>query len=95
MHFLPCFILSDVDFSPHKGADKGDFLRLYIKLFSRQCLQRQGLRAEIKAELIGIQRLIRISRLSVCPIDAVLTVAEQRMTDMRKVRADLMRSSGQ
>ena len=61
-----------------------------------QALQSTGIGREVEHSLVGVQELFPTSPLfAVVLVVAVLAVAHQRAADAGKVRADLMRPSGQ
>ena len=75
------------------GAEPNRLARQAVFL-ARKIVKNVTALLKIEAKLIRIESLIMIALLFIVAIYAVLSVAEQRMADVRKMCSDLMRSAG-
>ena len=63
------------------------------KFFALKIGKRGLLVGPVKGKTVGIKRLIFIAPALICSVRAVFSVTDERVTDMREMRADLVRSA--
>ena len=68
---------------------------VYLKFLPAQVFENACVGGEVEAQAIGVECLLRFAIFAVHAADAVLAVAEQRVTEIRHACADLMGAAGE